>query len=84
MESWINILHYYLVVNGIMQIKALCKFKPASGNTPNPCFFTGHYWVEVANPLSVEFEFYLGQRLTAVTPMLTRSTLENTKNLTNP
>ncbi|BAY86037.1 hypothetical protein NIES267_55430 [Calothrix parasitica NIES-267] len=37
-------------------IKALCKFKPASGNTPNPCFFTGDYWVKAANPLSVEIE----------------------------
>jgi hypothetical protein len=37
-------------------IKALCNFKPASGNTPNPCFFSGRYWVEIANPLSVEIE----------------------------
>ena len=37
-------------------IKGLCNFKPASGNTPNPCFFSGNYWVEIANPLSVEIE----------------------------
>ncbi|MEO1433781.1 MAG: hypothetical protein AAFV71_32930 [Cyanobacteria bacterium J06633_8] len=37
-------------------IKALCNFKPASGNTPNPRFFSGNYWVEIANPLSVEIE----------------------------
>jgi hypothetical protein len=37
-------------------INALSKFKPTSGNTPNPCFFTGDYWVKVANPLSVAIE----------------------------
>ena len=37
-------------------IKALCNFKPVSGNTPNPCFFSGNYWVEIANSLSVEIE----------------------------
>ena len=37
-------------------IKALFKFEGASHSTPNPCFFTGHYWVEIANPVSVEIE----------------------------
>ncbi|NJS16478.1 MAG: hypothetical protein HC787_05180 [Nostocaceae cyanobacterium CSU_2_110] len=40
-------------------IKALCKFEPASHNTPNPCFFTGNYWVEIARKISVELEVNL-------------------------
>ncbi|NJN10439.1 MAG: hypothetical protein HC815_21585 [Richelia sp. RM1_1_1] len=40
-------------------IKALCRFEPASHNTPNPCFFTGNYWVEIARKISVELEVNL-------------------------
>ena len=44
-------------------IKALCKFEPASRSTPNPCFFTGNYWVEIAKKISVELEVNLNMQV---------------------
>jgi hypothetical protein len=35
-------------------INALCKKEPGREITPNPCFFTGNYRVEIARPLQVE------------------------------
>ncbi|PAX47902.1 hypothetical protein CK510_28540, partial [Brunnivagina elsteri CCALA 953] len=37
-------------------IKALCKKEPGRGSMPNPCFFTGDYRVEIANPLRLQLE----------------------------
>ena len=40
-------------------IKALGRFEGTSRSTPNPCFFTGNYWVEIARKISVELEVNL-------------------------